>query len=192
MFRFNFFSIVAEQSKELGVISGAKAFLLYDTYGFPLEDTILYAKEKGLTVDLQGYEIEKQKGIENSKKVVSKESVISMKMEAEQVKYLTDQNISTTNTEAIYEWINVQSKIVGILKDLKFHEEIEFEKKDLKETPFGLILDQTSFYPEQGGQTYDVGCLILTEDVKFDVKNVQTFGGYIGKKNLLLNSLIFN
>jgi len=43
---------------------------------------------------------------------------------------------------------------------------------------FGVLLDKTNFYAEQGGQTYDVGKLTLDGKMDFAVENVQLFGGY--------------
>jgi alanyl-tRNA synthetase len=171
--------LVALQSQKDGIISGPHAFLLYDTYGFPLEDTVLYAKEKDLLVDLKGYEEARQKGIEASKKTNSKESIVSMKLEVEQVKELKDKNVNLTNTIPIYQWKNSESKVVGLIKNLEFFSEMK-NTLNSEQEHFGIILDSTSFYPQQGGQIYDTGYFTLSDSsVKFIVKNVQSFGGYI-------------
>jgi len=53
--------------KSIKTITGKKAFNLYQTYGFPIEMTIELAKEKGLIVDLLGFEEEKKKHQELSR-----------------------------------------------------------------------------------------------------------------------------
>jgi alanyl-tRNA synthetase len=54
----NGFNVAFERSgKKITQISGAKAFTLFDTYGFPLEMTIELAKEQGLTVDIEGFQL---------------------------------------------------------------------------------------------------------------------------------------
>jgi alanyl-tRNA synthetase len=49
------------------VVSGATAFRLYDTFGFPLDLTVLMAEEKNMTVDCDAYEIEMEKARETSR-----------------------------------------------------------------------------------------------------------------------------
>ena len=63
---------------------------------------------------------------------------------------------------------------------------IYHEKKFLKSTTelvegstFGILLDQTSFYAEAGGQEYDTGSITIDGVAEFAVENVQVFNGYI-------------
>lgn len=44
---------------------------------------------------------------------------------------------------------------------------------------FGIILDQTSFYAEAGGQEYDTGNIVVDGQADFEVTNVQTYNGYV-------------
>ena len=60
------------------------------------------------------------------------------------------------------------------------------DKKFLKTTQeipegqqFGLLLDKTNFYAEQGGQENDTGRIIIDDAAEFDVQDVQVYGGYV-------------
>ena len=44
---------------------------------------------------------------------------------------------------------------------------------------FGILLDRTNFYSEQGGQQYDTGSITIDGQAEFVVENVQMFGGYV-------------
>ena len=134
------------------IISGEQAFDLYATYGFPLELTIDLAEEKNLKVDLAGYEKAK---IEHSE--ISNQGKFAVGFKA-----FDNTNIDTLeNTKFIgYEsLISEDCKILGQGKD-----------KD----EYYIILDQTPFYAESGGQLSDKGIIAdLNNEVVFEVENVQ-------------------
>jgi alanyl-tRNA synthetase len=46
-------------------------------------------------------------------------------------------------------------------------------------TPFGVILDKTNFYAEQGGQEYDTGVIVIDGQAEFKVGDVQVYNGYV-------------
>ncbi len=118
-----------------GNISGASAFELYDTYGFPLDMTQLLATERGLTVDTTGFEAEMEKqrarGQASTKKVI----VVAATEGAEAV----DQ-IATNFTG--YLSLTVNSTLTDIVKT---------------ETDTYLVFADTPFYAEMGGQVGDTG-----------------------------------
>ncbi len=119
------------------VISGKDAFLLYDTYGFPIDLTELIAREKGLGVDLAGFEKELAAQKERSRGDAAVETgdweeLIPIK-ESEFVGY--DQLRAEVR---IARWRRVTSK---------------------GRTTYQIILDRTPFYGAAGGQTGDTGWL---------------------------------
>ncbi len=117
------------------VIEGAKSFELYDTYGFPLDLTALIARERGLTIDESGFTQEMKAQKERSKnaaKVSPGDWVVL---------------IDTSESEFVgYDLLECESRII------KYRQVDEKGKKY-----FNVVLDQTPFYAESGGQVGDTG-----------------------------------
>lgn len=124
-----------------GKINGSTAFELYDTYGFPLDLTALIAKENELEVDEAGFhkEMEIQK---NRSKSAGKQSTGDwiIVADGEDVEFLG------------YTQIKASTRLLR-------YREVELNKKKL----FQLILEETPFYAESGGQVGDTGYLQFDE-----------------------------
>jgi len=117
-----------------GIIPGAFAFLLYDTYGFPLDLTQLMARERGLEVDLAGFDklMEEQKARARSSQ---KKTVITLQEGVDLVAF----------TKFVgYEQTTMQSRV---LKTIEQGER------------WAIILPESPFYPEMGGQVGDTGII---------------------------------
>ncbi len=142
------------------VISGATAFKLYDTYGFPLDLTADVAREKGLTVDETGFEKEMAAQRERAR------SASNFGSSSQKISY-------TKETDFIgYQRDDADAKVVAIFVDGKSVESIS------ENTKATVILGRTPFYAESGGQVGDSGS--LTEGMNsFHVndcqKQVKTF-----------------
>ncbi len=129
---------VIKQSLSGAEISGAIAFELYDTYGFPLDLTALIARENGLTVDEEGFKAEMKLQKDRSKKAtkVSTGDWVEIKQE-EAIGFIGYDNLEATAQVVKYR---------------------EVEEKGGK--LYQLVLDSTPFYAESGGQVGDKGLLI--------------------------------
>ncbi|MBB6462747.1 alanine--tRNA ligase [Flammeovirga kamogawensis] len=132
------------------VIAGKEAFTLYDTFGFPLDLTELIASENGFTVDTAGFDaaMKEQKDRARAASVSEKGDWIDVN-EGDEVEFLG------------YDVLESDAQI------LRYREVTEKKK-----TIIQLVLDQTPFYAESGGQVGDKGILVSGEETIaiFDTK----------------------
>ncbi|MBX2917891.1 MAG: alanine--tRNA ligase [Ferruginibacter sp.] len=138
-------------------ISGQEAFKLYDTFGFPLDLTKLVAAEKGLQVDEKGFEDEMQKQKDRSRSA----SVLETE---DWVMAGNDKNDTAAATKAGfvgYDTLEIKTHVVKYRK-------VSGKGKKL----YQLVLSQTPFYAESGGQVGDTGTLTIdgTETKIIDTK----------------------
>src|SRR6266436_2996864 len=117
-------------------ISGDFAFRLYDTYGFPLDLTELMARERGLTVDVAGFEKLMEQQRERARKAQKKEeiSVEEGALKVEPTKFVG------------YDFLEAEAVVEAVLPSKKSDE-------------LNIIVDRTPFYAEMGGQVGDRGLL---------------------------------
>ncbi|MGI4822117.1 MAG: alanine--tRNA ligase, partial [Janthinobacterium lividum] len=126
-----------------GVIDGKTAFELSDTFGFPLDLTALIAREKGLTVDEKGFQQELAQQKNRSRNA----------QETEQSDWVTVTEHDAPNVFVGYDQDEATARL------------LRYRKIDKKgKTEYQLVLDQTPFYAESGGQTGDTGFLESTFD----------------------------
>ncbi|HSX26653.1 MAG TPA: alanine--tRNA ligase [Chlamydiales bacterium] len=138
---------VIERSHTSGEkISGEDAFKLKDTYGFPLEEIVLIAKDENLSVDLPRFEVLEEEAKEKSRK--------AHKTAAQQFGQNFFSDFTRTHKPCQFEGYQktkTESMIWAMVVDGKFVDEIEEGQEGL------IILDKTPFYPEMGGQVGDTG-----------------------------------
>lgn len=142
-------------------ISGADAFVLHDTFGFPLEMTREIAQERGLDVDIKAYEGEMEKQRERGKQ--SWKSASGILDEA-------IEEIGTTANDTIFRGYEVDSvtSTVTLLHDGTA------AVKQLKVGSKGLmILAETPFYGESGGQVGDIGTITSSSGALFRVEDTK-------------------
>jgi alanyl-tRNA synthetase len=174
------------KSKQENIISGAAAFELYATYGFPVDLTQLMAEESGFTVDKKGFEEEAKRhavlsGQGSGKKVAIEGLII---FEGAQVNTLQREiQAPTTDDSHKYEWNNLDgAKILAL-----YSPEQGFVNKISAGSDrryYAIVLDKTNFYAEGGGQIYDTGYLSEI----FRVTNVQISAGYIAHSGYFVDS----
>lgn len=141
------------KSKSIG---GAQAFMLYDTYGFPIEVTELIAKEHGFTVDRSGFEqcMEEQRQKSGKK----------MKQSSDGLHF----DESTTTEFTGYQSLQEQAKILQLIID---DQPVDSVTKGVE---CWFIPDKTPFYVECGGQVNDHGSVTVGTHVVdlLDLKKV--------------------
>ncbi|MDY0077798.1 MAG: alanine--tRNA ligase [Bacteroidales bacterium] len=137
-----FENYVAHQT-DLKLISGSFAFELFDTYGFPIDLTQVLAREKGLEIDMKGFteQLEEQKNRSRNAAAVAAGDWVVIADNTKPTKF-----VGYTQTEA-------PSKI------LRYREVTAKKKKH-----YEIVLDQTPFYAESGGQVGDTGMLISANE----------------------------
>ncbi|KAI4880840.1 hypothetical protein NFI96_010999, partial [Prochilodus magdalenae] len=168
-------------------IPGDTAWLLYDTYGFPLDLTALIAEERGMGVDMAAFEEEKKAAqLKSQGKGSGDEDNIMLDIYA--IEELRNKSIPVTDDSPKYRYSTSSNGDYvfdpAVATVLALRRERTFVDEVTTGQVCGVLLDQTSFYAEQGGQTYDEGYMLRendsTEDrMEFTVKNTQVRGGYV-------------
>jgi alanyl-tRNA synthetase len=133
--------VVAETSGN--EVSGAKVFELYDTFGFPKDLTALILKEKGYTYNETDFEVELQKQKARSR--------AASEVSTEDWSVLIPGNVETF---VGYDQIENEVKITRIRK-------VDSKKDGIL---YQIVLDNTPFYPEGGGQVGDKGTLVSANE----------------------------
>lgn len=130
------------------VLSGDKAFKLYDTYGFPLELTAEILEEKEIAIDIDGFNKEMKEQRERARAARGESNY----MGADDT--ILNKLPKELNTEFTgYSSLNEEAEVLLLIKD-------EEMVSSLKEGDEGvLVVNKTSFYPEMGGQVGDIGTI---------------------------------
>ena len=150
-------------AKSVQTIPGADAFRLYDTYGFPVDLTADIARERGLAVDMAGFEQAMNEQRERARAAGKFEARGQMPAElASQLKPTV-----FLGYEAMH---SATSTVLGIVREGR-------QVSQLAEGEHGLlILDRTPFYAESGGQVGDTGVLSSPAG-RFEVGDTLKMGG---------------
>jgi alanyl-tRNA synthetase len=124
-------------------VSGEKAFELYDTFGFPIDLTALILRERGFSLDEAGFETELQKQKTRSR--------AASEVSTEDWSVLIPGNVETF---VGYDQTENESKITRIRK-------VDSKKDGIL---YQIVLENTPFYPEGGGQVGDKGVLVSANE----------------------------
>lgn len=142
-------------SKNEKVLPGAEVFELYDTYGFPADLSRIIAEEKQLTVDEKGFDEEMEKQKQRSKK---------------------------SSAQKVYDWevvAELPENFVGYDKTENEVKITRYRKVENKDGEFyQIVLNETPFYPEGGGQVGDKGSLENNEGA-FEVLETKKENGLV-------------
>ena len=148
------------------VLPGEIAFRLYDTYGFPVDLTTDFLRERDLTVDMEGFERSMQEQRERAKSASRFDAVAA--------------SATTVNEEVEfsgYRTLEQDSEIVAILVEDSQAQSVKQDQKAV------LVLNATPFYAESGGQVGDTG-IIRANGSEFIVEDTQYLSnkviGHIG------------
>ncbi len=165
-----------------GTISGEDAFRLYDTFGFPIDLTDLMARERGYTVDIAGFEAalgqQRQQSQEErkSKKLGVGADELSAGWEAPNAKAAAPSALPETSFKG-YESVEIESHVTAV--------------KRLGDGRVAVLLRETPFYAESGGQISDQG-EVVGDGWRVDVDEVRKVEGRIAAVGRLTGEVKFS
>ncbi|KAK3157808.1 hypothetical protein QOZ80_2AG0128380 [Eleusine coracana subsp. coracana] len=169
------FKKAADAVKDNGgtVLSGQDAFLLWDTYGYPIDLTEVMAVDYGLTVDKEGFNASMEDARQKARNARNKTGGKVIAMDANATAQLRNQGLASTDDSPKFMWPKEHGSVVKAI-----YSGSEYMTTASGDEDVGLVLESTSFYAEQGGQIYDTG-IIEGSFGTFNVNNVQVFAGYV-------------
>ncbi len=139
-------------------IPGETVFKLYDTYGFPLDLTAMVARDRGLTIDEEGFEAAMEAQRERARAASKFDVDLTAKVDLEKATEFTG-----------YDHLDGQSAVVALLKEGEQVSSLSVGDEGI------VVLETTPFYGESGGQVGDSG-LLLGSGVEFVVSDTQKDG----------------
>ena len=176
----NIFDKIIENISKDGTIAGEDVFKLYDTYGFPVDLTALMAREQGLEINIDEFEV-----LMDDQRKRARESG--------KFKNLVDKA----------QWVHITkgdaNKFLGY-KDSNSTSNIR-KYRQVNESHYEIVLDKTPFYAEQGGQAGDRGIIksenfsFQVEDTMFDSDDIVHYGKIVEgdiKNQNIVNAKIDN
>jgi alanyl-tRNA synthetase len=140
------------------IIPGETIFKLYDTYGFPVDLTLDIARERGLVLDMEGYERQMEVQRERAR--------TTSRFEAD---YSAAPVVGAQSEFTGYEHLQDKGIVLALLKGTQLVQQLT-EGED-----GGIILNRTPFYGESGGQVGDCGWL-RSDTARFEVRDTQKRG----------------
>ncbi|UXU58364.1 alanine--tRNA ligase [Staphylococcus agnetis] len=140
------------------MISGADAFKLYDTYGFPIELTEEITQDAQLEIDMESFNAHMEAQRERARK--ARQNNQSMQVQSEVLK-----SIRTVSRFVGYQTLQTESVITDIIVDGQRQEKVDAGKT------IYFVMDQTPFYAVSGGQIADKG-IIQSDEFEIEVSEV--------------------
>jgi len=162
-------------------ISAEDAFRLHDTFGFPIDLTTVMATERGLAVDLAGYESLMQRAKQTSRDAAEGGDDDIALLTPDAIASLAHMGVHATQDSEKYSGHDVRTEIAAIWNGRNFDEHAEVG------TRVAVILHKTSCYAESGGQVGDSGTFSVSRrhgdevarDHRFDIEQTRAAGGYV-------------
>ncbi|CAN5676834.1 alanine--tRNA ligase [soil metagenome] len=168
-------------------IAAEDAFKLYDTFGFPIDLTALMAEERGLRVDMAGFERLMEAAKAKARAASKFGGAEGMTLPPDAIARLKGMGIAPTEDADKFHGREMRATIKAIWNGVSFDDGANTSTSGMHQV--GLIVDRTNFYAEMGGQVADHGRISAPRAVKqnedvqaagdFKVEDVQAFAGYV-------------
>ncbi|XRY30836.1 MAG: alanine--tRNA ligase [Buchnera aphidicola (Tetraneura akinire)] len=157
------------------ILSGKVAFKLYDTFGFPIDLTKDFCKEKNIELDFLTFE-----------KEMKKQKSISFKSQKFKKKYLENINIEINTSFEGYNETSTNAIVKKIVVNGKFTNSIKNGEQGI------IFLNKTTFFPESSGQIGDIGKLESKNSFQsiFIVKDTKKYNNSIAHIGKLISGII--
>ena len=151
-------------------VPGDVAFKLYDTYGFPADLTNDVVRDRGYTVDMEGFD-----------KCMAEQKARAKSASTFGIDYNKELKITENTVFTGYDGLESEAKITHIFKDGTEVDSISTDENAV------IVLDKTPFYGEMGGQVGDKGIITIGENARFiveDTKHVAKATIHIGRVDI--------
>ncbi len=153
------------------VLPGKTVFKLYDTFGFPMDLTADYALGKDITIDEEGFNQEMEKQREQARSNWKGMDDGAVKNDANEEAYAAIKAKGIVSRFAGYEYDSMTSRVMGIIKNGKSVQNIGPGDK------VEILMGDTTFYAESGGQAGDTGVMTAPSGVKILVSGTRKVSG---------------
>ncbi len=174
-----------ENSHRQLVVSGQDAFDLHATYGFPIDLTGVMAAERGMVVDVQGYQNrwEEHQRISNARQTATA-GIANLPPDV--IAELSRRGVAPTDDAAKFHHAPVQSSVKAIWQGQSLLDSVPATPPHLSGSDpdtaaqrIALILEKTNFYAEMGGQVGDSGELRTHTGTRFAVETTRNVGPFV-------------
>ncbi|MEE1111459.1 MAG: alanine--tRNA ligase [Alphaproteobacteria bacterium] len=155
------------------VLPGDVAFKLFDTYGFPLDLTQMILRDKGIEVDVAGFE----------KSMTEQKERSRANTKGTRVFWESQTDLSTTDDTSKYNPTQMQSTVLSILRNGEFVQSANTGDE------VEVALDKTNFYGTQGGQVGDTGELRIDDKTVMNISEAGRVDNIVIHKGVLLSDL---
>ncbi len=159
-------------------ISGADAFRLHDTFGFPVDLTQIMAQEKGLTVDVAEYERLMEEAREKARAGGKAQAGGAFDLPPNIMAELTTLHVKPTDDSTKYGQSAIRASVRAIWTGEKLLRTATIDDASAGEK-IAVILDHSNFYSEMGGQVGDAGELHTDTGTVFVVETTRAVGGFV-------------
>ncbi len=157
-----------------GQIRAEDAFKLHDTYGFPIDLTRVMAEERGMTVDVEGFERLMEEARERSRAGGADDGEHAIALPPDAIARLHHMNVQPTDDSAKYAQKPITAQVEAIWNGSDFDNEASIGKR------VAVILNRTNHYAESGGQIGDRGDIYEEGDPGMGPVRIRGIGGEEG------------